>query len=78
MDDTLMVAAAHTNVYLETGHWWAELYEKALHDPNIGAEKLVWGTDWGASVPQQWRGRAFHPGSYPDQSRAPGTTSPSG
>ncbi|MDE3075682.1 MAG: amidohydrolase family protein, partial [Chloroflexota bacterium] len=37
----LEVAAAHRNVYLETGIYWAELYEKPLSDPNIGAEKLV-------------------------------------
>jgi len=50
----LRVAAGHPNVYLETGLWWAELYEKPLRDPNIGCEQLIWGTDWGASIPQQW------------------------
>jgi predicted TIM-barrel fold metal-dependent hydrolase len=44
------------------------LYQKALLDPNIGPEKLVWGTDWGASLP-------FHtqightPQAYPVQIR---------
>ena len=59
-EDCLHVAAAHDNVYLETGLWWAELYDKPLADPNIGPEKLLWGTDWGASIP-------FHsqPGRYP-------------
>ena len=42
----LQVAAAHPNVYLETGQWWNELYEKPLRDPNIGCERLIWGTDW--------------------------------
>jgi len=43
------VAASHENVYLEVGMYWAELLVKVLRDPNIGPEKLVWGTDWGAS-----------------------------
>ncbi len=67
----LQVAAAHPNVYLETGQWWPELYEKPLRDPNIGAERLIWGTDWGAAHPIQW-----WPGGYPsvyfDQSRKEG------
>jgi predicted TIM-barrel fold metal-dependent hydrolase len=50
-EQALHVTAAHDNVYLETGLWWRELYERALSQPNIGAEKLVWGTDWGASIP---------------------------
>jgi predicted TIM-barrel fold metal-dependent hydrolase len=51
VEDALCVAAAHDNVYLETGLWWADLYGKALRDPNVGAEKLLWGCDWGASIP---------------------------
>ena len=47
----LQVAASHDNVYIETGLWWRELYERALSQVNLGAEKLVWGTDWGASIP---------------------------
>ena len=50
-DECLHVAASHDNVYLETGYWWTELYYKALLDPNVGPEKLLWGTDWGASIP---------------------------
>ena len=58
----LNVAASHQNVYLECGQWWAELYEKPLKDPNIGAERLIWGTDWGAScTPQSWM-----PGCVPE------------
>jgi predicted TIM-barrel fold metal-dependent hydrolase len=70
-EDCLQVAAAHSNVYLETGLWWTELYERALVDPNIGPEKLIWGTDWGASM-------GFHsqpgryPPSYPVQLRSKG------
>lgn len=71
IDATLEVAASHPNVYVETGMYWAELYEKPLLDPNIGSERLLWGTDWGASIPVQWR-----PGGYPttyfDQNRQQG------
>ena len=68
IDVTLRVAASHSNVYLETGLWWAELYEKPLRDPNIGCEQLIWGTDWGASIPQQWWPGGY-PDVYPDQNR---------
>jgi predicted TIM-barrel fold metal-dependent hydrolase len=51
VDQCLHVAASHENVYLETGLYWTDLYHKPLLDPNIGAEKLIWGTDWGASIP---------------------------
>ena len=58
MDDyekCLNVAASHKNVFLETGLWWAELYDKPLMDPNIGAKKLVWGCGWGQdNVMQHW------------------------
>jgi hypothetical protein len=56
----LNVAASHRNVFLETGQWWAELYDKPLKDPNIGAKKLVWGAAWGEPLTQQWM-----PGSIP-------------
>jgi predicted TIM-barrel fold metal-dependent hydrolase len=59
-EECLMVAGSRDNVFLETGLWWRELYAKALMDPNIGPEKLIWGTDWGASM-------QFHSqlGNYP-------------
>ena len=61
-EQCLAVARSHHNVYLECGQWWAELYERPLKDPNIGCEKLVWGTDWGAaSTPQSWM-----PGCVPE------------
>jgi predicted TIM-barrel fold metal-dependent hydrolase len=51
----LNVAASHKNVFLETGQWWAELYDKPLLDPNIGAKKLVWGCGWGqGNLTQHW------------------------
>lgn len=65
-DACLHVAAGHKNIYLETGRFWTELYYKALNDPSIGAEKLLWGTDWGASLPIYAQpGR--YPGSYTRQ-----------
>lgn len=70
-DQCLHVAASHDNVYMETGYWWTDLYYKALLDPNIGAEKLLWGTDWGASIPIYAQpGR--NPPSYPVQLRKQG------
>jgi predicted TIM-barrel fold metal-dependent hydrolase len=59
VNQCLFLAASSDNVYLETGLWWTELYEKALNDPNIGAEKLIWGTDWGASIPQHGQPRQY-------------------
>jgi predicted TIM-barrel fold metal-dependent hydrolase len=53
-EDCLTVARSNHNLYLETGQWWAELYDKPLRDPNLGCERLVWGTDWGSSIPQSW------------------------
>ena len=62
----LHVAASHRNVYLETGRWWTDLYHRPLNDPNIGAGKLIWGTDWGASLPIHTQtGR--QPASYTQQ-----------
>jgi len=64
MDDyekCLNVAASHKNVFLETGMWWAELYDKPLKDPNIGAKKLVWGCAWG----QRNNYQAWMPGQVP-------------
>ena len=53
VEECVQVAANNDNVYLETGLYWTDLYYKALADPNVGAEKLMWGTDWGASIPIQ-------------------------
>ncbi|MFC1949604.1 amidohydrolase family protein [Chloroflexota bacterium] len=50
-EQCLHVCASHKNIYLETGRWWTDLYLKALEDPNVGPEKMIWGTDWGASLP---------------------------
>jgi predicted TIM-barrel fold metal-dependent hydrolase len=68
VEEAWAVAASNDNVYIETGLYWTELYRKALRDPNIGPEKMVWGTDWGASVPfyTQW---GQNPQVYPVQVR---------
>jgi hypothetical protein len=70
-EECLHVVAAHDNVYVETGLWWRELYEKPLVDPNIGPEKLLWGTDWGASM-QIYSQLGRTPPSYPVQLREEG------
>ncbi|RLB28937.1 MAG: hypothetical protein DRH11_16620 [Deltaproteobacteria bacterium] len=66
VEECIQVAANHDNVYLETGLYWTELYYKALADPNVGPEKLMWGTDWGASIPVQTQLGA-HPQTYAAQ-----------
>lgn len=68
----LHVAASHKNVYLETGRFWTELYYKCLDDPNIGPEKLVWGTDWGASLPIQTNRSSHLPRTFTEQVRKDG------
>ena len=70
-EQALHVAASHDNVYLETGLWWTELYYKPLLDPNIGPEKLLWGTDWGASIPMHTQ-IGHTPGAYFVQKRKEG------
>ncbi len=50
-DQALHVAAGHKNIFLECGRFWTELYYRALTDPSVGPEKLIFGTDWGASLP---------------------------
>ena len=57
----LNVAASHHNVYIETGQWWAELYEKPLKDPNIGAKKLIFGSGGQGNSQQAWM-----PGCVPE------------
>jgi predicted TIM-barrel fold metal-dependent hydrolase len=70
-EECLAVIAANDNVYVETGLWWRELYEKPLMDPNIGPSKLLWGTDWGASM-QIYSQPGRYPPSYAVQLRGEG------
>ncbi len=65
-EQSLHVAAGHKNIYLEAGRCWAELYFKALTDPSVGAEKIIWGTDWGASLPL-WSNYQRYPETYTRQ-----------
>lgn len=44
-DMALMVAGRHPNVYLETSSAPFEVLKKAVMDPAIGPEKLIFGTD---------------------------------
>ena len=69
IDRTWQVAAATDNVYLEVGLWWAELFDKALMDPDIGVKKMLWGSDWGASIAQVYQ-PGHYPPTYADQVRA--------
>jgi predicted TIM-barrel fold metal-dependent hydrolase len=55
VDECIATASNFNNVYLETGLYWTDLYYRALKYPNVGPEKLMWGTDWGASIPTQTR-----------------------
>ncbi len=52
VDRCCQVAASWDDVYLEVGLYWADLFKKPYHDPNIGPEQMIWGGDWGASMPQ--------------------------
>ena len=61
-EQCLYVAAAHRNVYLDCGQWWAELYDKPLLDVNIGPSKILWGTGWGQPNLSQQR----MPGQVPE------------
>lgn len=71
VDKCILVASNHNNVYLETGLYWTELYYKALRYPNVGPEKLIWGTDWGASQPIQTR-LGNHPQTFSMQVHSQG------
>lgn len=49
-DQARALAARHENVYLETCQATAEQIELAYLDPQIGPDKLIFGSDWGASI----------------------------
>jgi Amidohydrolase len=70
-EECLNVVGAHDNVYVE--HWIvvARALQKPLVDPNIGPEKLLWGTDWGASM-QIYSQLGRTPPRYPVQLRKEG------
>ena len=49
-DQARALAARHEHVYLETCQATAEQIERAYTDPQIGPDKLIFGSDWGASI----------------------------
>lgn len=52
VEQCCQVAATFDDVYLEIGLYWKDLMKKPMNDPNISIEQLLWGNDWGASMPQ--------------------------
>lgn len=56
-ENALMVAARHPNVYLEVSQCRQEQIERAVFDPNIGPDKVIFGSDWGASISYRYYGR---------------------
>jgi hypothetical protein len=32
------------------GLWWEGILNRAMNDPDIGPDQLLWGTGWGASM----------------------------
>jgi len=72
-DMALLVAARHENVYLETSSAPIEVVEKAVCDPAIGPEKVIFGTDTPAPFGYyRYKDKAYPsysqrpPASYPD------------
>jgi predicted TIM-barrel fold metal-dependent hydrolase len=63
-EHALMVAARHPNVYLELSQCQQEQIERALFDPNIGPDKLLFGSDWGTSISYRYFGRGKHFATY--------------
>ncbi len=56
-ENAAMVAARHENVYLELSQCQQEQIERVLLDPNIGPDKLLFGSDWGASISYRYYGK---------------------
>jgi predicted TIM-barrel fold metal-dependent hydrolase len=56
-EHALMVAARHPNVYLELSQCQQSQIERILHDPNIGPDRMLFGSDWGASVSYRYYGQ---------------------
>ena len=68
----LLVAARHDNVYLETSSVPYEVLEKAVCDPAIGPEKVVFGTD----TPAPFGHYRYKGNVYPSYSKRPPATFP--
>ena len=71
-DMALLVAARHDNVYLETSSAPLEVVEKAVCDPAIGPEKVIFGTD----TPAPFGHYRYKDNIYPSYSKSPPATYP--
>lgn len=71
-DMALMVAAKHPNVYLETSTAPLEVVEKAVRDPAIGPEKLLYGSDF----PAGYRFYPYRGKMYPSYGKRPASDYP--
>lgn len=66
-DMALLVAATNPNVYLETSSAPFEVVEKAVCDPAIGPEKIIFGTD----TPAPYSYYKYRDEYYPSYGKAP-------
>lgn len=66
-DMALLTAARHPNVYLETSSAPFEVVEKAVCDPAIGPEKLIFGTD----TPAPYTYYKYRGEFYPSYTKSP-------
>ena len=71
-DMALLVAARHENVYLETSSAPLEVVRKAVCDPAIGPEKIIFGTD----TPAPFGHYLYDGRAYPSYSRVPPASTP--
>ena len=71
-DLALLVAAKHDNVYLETSSCPLEVLERAVRDPAIGPEKLIFGTD----TPAPFGHYRYQGNCYPSYGNHPPDTFP--
>jgi len=71
-DMALLVAARHENVYLETSSAPFEVVEKAVCDPAIGPEKIIFGTD----TPAPFGHYRYKDKVYPSYSKRPPVSYP--
>lgn len=71
-DMALLVAARHDNVYLETSSAPIEVVEKAVCDPAIGPEKVIFGTD----TPAPFGYYRYKDEVYPSYSKRPPASYP--
>jgi predicted TIM-barrel fold metal-dependent hydrolase len=68
-DMALLAAARNENVYLETSSAPLEVVEKAVCDPAIGPDKVIFGTDF----PAPFRYYAYKDRIYPSYTKRPPT-----